>query len=245
MVKYLPAVGALLLALVFVGGALRPAPKLACDRTACTYNGRAFAFTEVREVRFVTGLGKNSTYAETQLVFANGRELALGRDPYAEARETYAYIHQFFSPVGPASLTWIAKGTSWMWLVVVGFSIAAGVLGLRAHRTRDTYRTPDQQAADWTKRKKYVLYGLGGAALVGGIQLAIMLVAGKLQGTLVLECKQRCRFQGIECLPGGSSRQTLDEGSYPIEIWATSGAALWIPKTVQITKGETTTFVCE
>lgn len=245
MVKYLPPVIAVLLGIVFAIGATRAPTKLECDRTTCTYNESTFRVADVREVRFVEGFGKNKTQAESQIIFASGHQISVGRADTDDARVTFQELRDFFSPDGPASLAMKGSGTTWMWLLVVGCAIAAVVLGVKAKNQREIYRTPDQKTADWKKRKKYILAGVGFLAVAFAAQGILMLVASRVQGTLVLECKQRCKFQGLECLPGGSSRQTLDEGTYTIEVWAASGSALWIPKQFQITTGETTTFVCQ
>lgn len=245
MVKYLPAVGALLLAVVFAIGATRKPVTFACDRTTCTYGDRSFPFTAVREVRFVDGFGKNKTQAESQVIFANGGQISLGRADTDDARTTFEILRHFFAAGGPPTLSMTSRPTTWMWLLAVAGVIAAGVLAVRAKRKREVYRAPEQTRADWQKRRKYLALGAGAVVVIAGAQLLLMFVASRVQGTLVLECKQRCKFQGLECLPGGSSRQTLDEGTYPIEVWASSGSALWIPKTFTITTGETTTFVCQ
>jgi hypothetical protein len=244
VVKYLPAVGALLLAVLFTFGATRTS-KLECDRTTCTRDDLTFRVADVREVRFVDGFGKNKNQAESQIIFASGHQISVGRADSDDARVIHARLRAFFASDGPPSLILESKGSPWLLVFAVACAIAAVVLGVQARKKLGTYRSPEQKRADWKKRKKYVLAVVAGLVVIAGIQLVIMLVAGAVQGTLVLECKQRCRFDGIECLPGGSSRQTLDEGTYQIEIWASSGSALWIPKQFQITKGETTTFVCE
>jgi hypothetical protein len=244
VVKYLPAVGALLLAVLFAVGATRTS-KLECDRTSCTRDDVRFRVADVREVRFVDGFGKNKNQAESQIIFANGHQLSVGRADSDDARVIHERLRAFFAPDGPPSLVMKSSGSPWLFVLAAACAIAAVVLGVQARKKLGTYRTPDQKRADWQKRKKYVLAVVAALVVIAGIQAAIMFIAGKVQGTLVLECKQRCRFDGIECLPGGSSRQTLDEGTYQIEIWASSGSALWIPKQFQITKGETTRFVCE
>jgi hypothetical protein len=244
-VKYLPAACAVLLGIVFAFGAMRAPAKLECDRSTCTYNASTFQVADVREVRFAEGFGKNNTQAESQIVFASGHQLSVGRADTDDARSIFDSLRSFFSPDGPPSLAIKGSGTTWMWLLVVGCAIAAGVLGVQAKRKPDTYQAPGKIRINWKKVKKYGLAALGFIAVVGAGQLVLMLVASQTQGTLVLECKQRCKFQGLECMPGASSRQSLDEGVYQIEVWASSGSALWIPKSFTITTGETTTFVCQ
>ena len=81
--------------------------------------------------------------------------------------------------------------------------------------------------------------GLGGLA-----QVALMLYASTHQGTIELDCRSRCRFQGTECLPGGRVSMALDPGDYTVDLWASHGDALWIPRAVTVRLGETTPFVC-
>jgi hypothetical protein len=242
VVKYLPAAAAVLLAIVFAFGALRTPITLACDRATCTYGDHTFRFADVREVRFVDGFGKHGDRAESQIIFASGRQISVGRGDADDARTIYQQLRAFFAPDGTRSFEITTSGNSWMWLLVAACVIAGGVLGVQAHGKRESHHAP---RADWQKRKKYLLIGVGFVVVVAAIQLVILFVANQVQGTLVLECKQRCKFQGLECLPGGRSRQTLDEGTYQIEVWATAGSALWIPKSFTITTGETTTVVCE
>ena len=86
---------------------------------------------------------------------------------------------------------------------------------------------------------------LGVAALALVVQAAFLIVASQTQGTLELECRQRCRFLGGECLPGGSLRSSLDPGDHMIEVWTGAGPDLWRPKTFTIAVGEVTRVTCE
>ena len=245
MLKYLPAAGAALLGVVLAIGAMRPAVDFVCDRTSCVYGERTFRVAEVREVRFVDGFGKHGTQAESQIILASGREMSIGRDATEAARLTHQELQRFFAPGGPPSFQRKGRVAHWMWLLAAAAWIAAIVLGVKARREPRRYAAPGESRFAWQGVKKKVLLGLGAVAILGGAQLVLLLVASRVQGTLILECTQRCRFQGLECLPGGSSRQTLDEGTYEIEVWAATGSALWVPRSFQITTGETTTFVCQ
>ena len=66
----------------------------------------------------------------------------------------------------------------------------------------------------------------------------------KDEGTLVLECQTRCRFQGMECLPGGSLQMALPPGTHGIEVWDPDAPTHWKTKKFSIEIGETTHFVC-
>lgn len=242
MRKYLPSVGLLFLAAVFLFGATRSS-KLACDRTTCTYNDRSFAVASVREVRFIDKLGKNKNSAESALVFANGTEMRVGHGDVDDARAIHAQLVAFFSPGGPARFEMTSKGPWWSWLAAI--AALAGALGVGVHRHRHYTPPPKVKSARGAfARKRVIVFGLAiGVALIG-VQLGIMYFANKSQGTLELVCEQRCKFQEMECLPGGKVTQMLDPGTYTIEIWASSGSALWIPKQFEIAVGETTQFVC-
>lgn len=67
-------------------------------------------------------------------------------------------------------------------------------------------------------------------------------VAMTTQGRLELTSDHRCRFQGMELLPGGAMSTTLDPGRYQIEIWQPNDE--WQPQEFVIVQGQTTTFVC-
>lgn len=67
-------------------------------------------------------------------------------------------------------------------------------------------------------------------------------VAMTTQGRLELTSEHRCRFQGMELLPGGAMSTTLDPGRYEIQIWQPNDE--WVPRELDIVKGQTTTFVC-
>jgi hypothetical protein len=244
MKKWLPVACALILGVASFFVALRRT-DLTCDRTTCVYNDEhSFPTASVREVRFVEGLGKNRRNAESQLVFASGHELRLGYDDTDSARETHRTLKAFFAGETDA-LHFSSKGSPWFFAIAAACAIAAVVFGVRAYKTPGVYKPPGEKQPFWSgKRKRYIVIGAGALVAIVGIQLAISTIASRVQGTLQLECQQRCRFDGMECLPGGSMQMTLDEGTYQIEVWARSGSALWLPQTFQIVTGETTRFVC-
>ena len=81
-------------------------------------------------------------------------------------------------------------------------------------------------------------------ALACAAQGILMLVSARTQGTLELECRGRCRFQGGECLPGGSVSMALDPGSYSVEVWTPQTEPPWTGRPVTIRVGEVTRFDC-
>jgi hypothetical protein len=250
-----PAAGCLLLAVVMAGAASSTA-TLACDRAAgrCTWStatwhgGRdqPFAIGDVREVRFVEGLGKYGRDGETALVFASGHELHLARSDEGAARARFRAIEAFFAGRGP-TLRDHSAGTGWLYAAALAAVIGAVVLAVRGARRRLPGTMPVPGAPPRTpllaRREVRFFLAVLAVAVVG--QIVLMIVASTTQGTLVLECRTRCRFQGGECLPGGSLRTTLDPGEHTIEVWAATGDAHWQPRTFSIAVGEVTTFACE
>jgi hypothetical protein len=251
-----PAAGCLFIAVVLAGAA-SSTTTLACDRgSGCTWStsawhggrARSFAVADVREVRFVDGLGKHGRRAETALIFASGHELHLATDDEDAARARFRTIEAFFAGRGPA-LRDHQAGAGWLYVAALAALIAAVVVAVRATRKRlvDTVALPGAPRSSLRgllgRREVRFFLAVLAAAVVG--QIALMLLAATTQGTLELECRTRCRFQGGECLPGGGLRTTLDPGEHTIEVWAATGDAHWQPRTFSIAVGEVTHFVCE
>jgi hypothetical protein len=250
-----PAAGCLLVAVVLAGAA-SSTTTLACDRAVgCTWStsawhggrSRSFAVADVREVRFIDGLGKHGRRAETALLFASGHELHLATDDEDAARARFRAIEAFFAGRGPA-LRDHQAGAGWLYAAALAALIAAVIIAVRAARKRlvDTVALPTAPRslrALLARREVRFFLAVLAAAIVG--QIALMILAATTQGTLDLECRTRCRFQGGECLPGGGLRTTLDPGEHTIEVWAATGAAHWQPRTFSIAVGEVTHVVCE
>jgi hypothetical protein len=254
---FAPAAGCVLLAIVLAGAA-SSTTTLACDRAAgrCTWStrawhggsSRAFAITDVREVRFVEGLGKHGRRAETALVFASGHELHLATDDEGAARDRFHAIDAFFAGRGPA-LREHQAGAGWLYAAAIAALIAAVILAARAARRRlvDTVApagAPRRSIRSLLAHRE-VRFFLAVLAVAAVVQIGMMVVAATTQGTLELECRTRCRFQGGECLPGGGLSTTLDPGEHTIEVWAATGDAHWQPRSFSIAVGEVTHFVCE
>jgi hypothetical protein len=250
-----PAAGCLLLAVVLAGAASSTA-TLTCDRAAgrCTWStstrhGRGdhgFAVADVREVRFIDRLGKHGREAETALVFASGHERHLGRGDADAARVRFRTVEAFFAGHGPA-LRVHSAGNRWLYAAALAAAIGAVVLAIRGARRRllDTMPVPGAPPRVPFLARREVRFFLGVLAVAAVGQIVLLIVASTTQGTLVLECRTRCRFQAGECLPGGSLRTTLDPGEHTIDVWAATGDAVWQPRTFTIAVGEVTTFVCK
>ncbi|MGZ6096395.1 MAG: hypothetical protein ACXWUG_30410 [Polyangiales bacterium] len=80
------------------------------------------------------------------------------------------------------------------------------------------------------------------ASIVGNLLLRSN--ANRTEGTLEVQCTNRCKFQGMECMPGGSWGTTLKPGTYSFEVFDSSSPTQWTTRTVTIKQGETTTFAC-
>lgn len=131
--RFLPPLACLFLALVFAGAGSM-VETIACERATGTcrwsrtdlYRGaeeRSFAIGDVREVRFVDGLGKNKRRAESVLVLASGHELRLATDEHEPARERFLAMQRFFAGEGP-SLRDDTKGSPFMFVVALGAAVA-------------------------------------------------------------------------------------------------------------------------
>jgi hypothetical protein len=242
MMKFFPAVGCLVVAAFCAFGAMRTT-RIDCDRTICTLNDRSFRVADVREVRFIDKVGKNGRAGESAIIFANGTEVRIGRDDTDDARTIHSTLAEFFSGTAP-SLQLLWKGSRWLVVAAVVGLISALALGYRAYKA-PRITSPNRAPKPAVKKPSFALIAGGVLLAVAGVLLAQLLVANKAHGTLELVCKQRCRFDGMECLPGGAMTMRLDAGTYSIDVWASSGSALWIPSTFSIAVGETTHFVCQ
>jgi hypothetical protein len=89
-------------------------------------------------------------------------------------------------------------------------------------------------------------------AIFVGVAVALITLVGvfmtayesRTQGTLELDCKGRCRFGGMECLPGGSVSMGLPPGTHTIETFAPDEPTRWKKNEVAIQLGQTRRFVC-
>lgn len=96
-------------------------------------------------------------------------------------------------------------------------------------------------------RRRWLLVGGTIVAIAGvlGVQLVFEASARRTQGTLDVTCRQRCRYGGAECLPGGAWRASVDPGQYTIDVFDPDSPSRWRPVTATVRLGETTHFVCE
>jgi len=64
------------------------------------------------------------------------------------------------------------------------------------------------------------------------------------EGRLDLRADVRCRFQGMDLLPGGRVETGLPAGDYPIRVWDAKAPGHWSERTVRIRPGMTTVTRC-
>jgi len=64
------------------------------------------------------------------------------------------------------------------------------------------------------------------------------------QGAIEIHAEHRCTFQGMELLPGGELRMSLDPGPYVVGVWSPSAPGGWEMQTYEVRIGETTTITC-
>lgn len=104
---------------------------------------------------------------------------------------------------------------------------------------------PSSAAASERRRLPRSVIVLGAVVAVAiAAQLVVPRLVQRDHGTLVLDCRTRCRFQGMECLPGGSVEMSLPAGSHAIEVWAPDAPGGWRPEQIPIRVGERIQFVC-
>lgn len=257
-----PTLGCLALAFLVANAATR-SESLACDRTegTCRWTrttfftspaARAFPVASVRDVRFVDKLGKHGRQAETVLVFDSGNQFRVAAADHDEAKARHARIAHFFD--GHTSTLTDTSEPS-VGAFVASVVLVLGALALAIGNTRKWRHAPAPQvdggsppptqpapSVAWWRRPPFMLatvIGLGGLA-----QVALLLHASHAQGTLELDCRARCRFQGAECLPGGNVSMALEPGDYTVDVWSPHGEALWAPRTATVRIGERTRFVC-
>lgn len=94
--------------------------------------------------------------------------------------------------------------------------------------------------------RRFVPVVLGVVAIVAtvGITLVMDSVESRDSGRLEIECDHRCRFDGVDCRPGGSVADSRAPGAYDIEVFDPDAPGGWRIETVTVRRGETTTFHC-
>lgn len=142
----------------------------------------------------------------------------------------------------------------------VDFVLREGRAGVGAHQRAarklgELLSVPTELGPD-PARKPFVFprvpqkIPLGWKLLVGAIVLATLSMVGieryaaRTQGTVEIDCQGRCRFENMECLPGGSVSMSAPPGEFQVETWAPDSPTHWKTNRVPVTIGATTKFVC-
>jgi hypothetical protein len=218
-----------------------------CKRVSADLFSReehAFAVQAVRDVRLVDELGKEKNHADIVLVHADGNEVRLGEDKSDKVRARHRAIAAFFAPGGPPRYDEQTQGSPIFYAFALAALAAAVYFGLFPPERLVPRDAGNPELSAETKRWRNIfIVAFLVLAVLGGVVAYV--VSDRTQGTLELECQTRCRFQGAECLPGGSRLSPLDPGDYTIEIWTATGEAKWRPEHFTIRVGETTRFVCK
>ena len=90
-----------------------------------------------------------------------------------------------------------------------------------------------------------VLMVMGGTLLSGIVSFLMhRRPPNRNEGTLEVNCTNRCKFQGMECMPGGSWGSTMPAGDYTFEVFDASSPTHWTSRVVTIRNGEKTSFAC-
>lgn len=194
---------------------------------------------------------------ELQLVLSDdaGRPLVSWAMDRAAAEHELVRLTAFLHGQGAARFELVRPGRPWLRPLAALLGVAAAALA--ALGVRATYRAAlrerehgllqsAREAPRWRSQLGLSLQFLGGVfALAVVAQLAVSWHARRTQGRLEVQCTHRCRFQGMDCLPGGSFEMTLDPGTYRIELWSPGGADPWQPRTFTIAVGETRQVECK
>lgn len=94
------------------------------------------------------------------------------------------------------------------------------------------------------KPSRVVILAGAAGALIAFVVVVVTAYESPAEGTLDLDCKGRCRFGTLECLPGGSLSMGLPPGQHTIETWAPDEPTHWKRSDVAIQIGQTRRFVC-
>lgn len=216
---------------------------------------RSFPLSAVRDVRFEERRENKSRYGQTELIDTRGAPTYVGRSTdIEEARATYERVRRFFLLKEGSTLQIEREHAVWTLLFSAALAVGGLVLLISAWRLP---RTPARkEASSGTKSRIRWWYALSpetrqtltflAVAIVLGaaVQVILLWYADNTQGWLTVQCEYRCRFQGAECLPGGSFQMALDPGTYTIEIWNPDLPESWERQPVEVARGKERVLLC-
>lgn len=80
---------------------------------------------------------------------------------------------------------------------------------------------------------------------LGAVSLLVMYISNRSVRTwLEIRADHRCKFGGTELLPGGWERQSVNPGTYPVQVWDPDPSGHWQAQTIEVVADRTTVFVC-
>ncbi len=80
--------------------------------------------------------------------------------------------------------------------------------------------------------------------VISTVGFGVQWIATRDQGTLEIHCDHRCRFEGMDCRPGGSVAGSYDPGRYVIEVFDPKAPGGWRPEAAEVRRAHTTVFHC-
>jgi len=121
----------------------------------------------------------------------------------------------------------------------------AGLASNERAGTPEPAPPPPAPVPDSPHAPKNVLeWWLSTIAVVSIVGFGIQLFLERDDGRLHVKCEHRCRFDGMDCRPGGEVAMSKPPGEHVIEVFDPEHEAGWRPVTVTVRQGETTTFHC-
>ncbi len=251
----LVAVVALLLAAVSVVMGLRET-RLTCTPAACvivkTYPSsrteHSLAGLEVVEI--YEGSGKQRGVWRVSVIDLQGTPIRLHSTTQDGAEALKRELEQLLAGQRE-TLERVTPPTYWAWLFAPLLLVFAIYEVRAAIRNRGRYvkaaKPSSSSFAGSLKRPLLMWLGLGVGAFVVAAIANFVLARGLADstGVLRLECRHRCDFGGMSCMPGGVTEQSLNPGEYTVKIWNPAVAGSWEPRKVRVEIGQLTRFVCE
>ena len=249
------AVGALLLAAGSVMMGLRET-RLTCTPAACaivkTYPSsrteQSLAGLEVVEIH--EGSGKQRGSWRVSVIDLRGTPITLHSTNQAGAEALKRELEQLLAGQRE-TVERVTPPTYWM-LIFAPLLLLFAIYEIReAIRNRGRYVKAAKPSSSSTggamKRPLLMWLALSVGALVVATIANLVMTWGMADstGVLRLECRHRCDFGGLSCLPGGVTEQRLNPGEYTVKVWNPAVAGSWEPRKVQVEIGQLTHFVCE
>lgn len=103
---------------------------------------------------------------------------------------------------------------------------------------------PAPASGGWKRHRWGVYLGLGIPilAMVVAFGMEAMMTSGGPQVTFRSE--QRCKFQGMELLPGAEMTMALEPGEYVVQVFDPAVEGMWRSDIFEVREGQATRYVC-